>query len=319
MQNIHPMTTNKTGSYQIHQFEMKPDYEGPVICTLIERKTKEKSSKAFLYLHGFNDYFFDDNLADWANEKGMNFYALELRKYGRSILPHQKPNDFRDYHEYFEDIDKAIDFIRNEDKNQHIVFMGHSTGGLLAALYGHHHCKDKTLDTIILNSPFFEFNLPSILKATFVPLMTALGKRFPGIPSPVGLDKGYGYSLHKNYEGEWNYDLKLKPIEGFKIHASWIRGIQRAQAEVQKGLNIPCPVLVMYSATSVSPGNFKPEMKHADSVLNVEDIEHYAHGLGNNVEHAVFEGGLHDLLLSEKPVREGVMHDMALFIEKTLH
>jgi len=312
------MAKNDTTDYQIHQFEMRPDYEGRVICTLIERKAKKKSNKAFLYLHGFNDYFFDDHLAEWANKKGMNFYALELRKYGRSILPHQKPNDFRDYHEYFEDIDQALDHIRNTDHNQQVIFMGHSTGGLLATLYAHYHCSEKTLNAIILNSPFFEFNVPAILKLTFVPLMTALGKRYPGIPSPVGLDKGYGYSLHKNYEGEWDYDLKLKPIEGFKIHASWIRGIRKAQAEVKKRLNIPCPVLVMYSASSVKPGNFRPDMKHADSVLNVEDIEHYAHGLGNNVEYAVFEGGLHDLLLSKKSVREHVLHDMEVFIDKTL-
>jgi len=72
----------------------------------------------------------------------------------------------------------------------------------------------------------------------------------------------------------------------------------------------------MYSASSVKPGNFRPEMKHADAVLNVGDIENYAHGLGNNVEDAAFEGGLHDLLLSGKEVREKVLDKMKQFLEQ---
>lgn len=310
------MDTTENAGYIIHQFKMKPDYEGRVICTLIHREAPVKTNKAFLYLHGFNDYFFDDNLADWANANSMNFYALELRKYGRSILPHQKPNNFRDHHEYFEDIDRAIRHIRYVDNNQKLVFMGHSTGGLIASLYAHEHRDSNKIDAILLNSPFFEFNLPPLLKATFVPLMTTLGKRFPNIPSPVGLDKGYGYSLHKNYEGEWDYDLALKPVDGHRIHSSWIRGIHQAQAKLQQSLKIACPVLVMYSASSVKPGNFRPEMKYADAVLNVEDIERYSANLGNDVTQIVFEGGVHDLLLSTKKVRENVLDKMKDFLEQ---
>jgi alpha-beta hydrolase superfamily lysophospholipase len=245
----------------------------------------------------------------------MNFYALELRKYGRSILPHQKPNDFRDYHEYFEDIDSAIDFIKSKDKNEKLVFMGHSTGGLLAALYADEHKNDHPIDLVILNSPFFEFNIPVLLKKTFLPLMTALGKNFPGITSPVGLDKGYGFSLHISHFGEWDYDLSLKPDAGFKIHASWIRAIHLAHKKLQQGLDIPCPVLVMYSGKSVKPGNYKPEMQGADSVLNVKEIEAFSKGLGKKVQQKSFDGGVHDLLLSAPEVRERVFKAMTEFIE----
>lgn len=310
------MTKDKTKAFTIHTIEQNPDYEGKVVCTIIERKADKKSTRAFLYLHGFNDYFFQDHLADWANNEGMNFYALELRKYGRSILPHQKPNDFREYHEYFEDIDKAIDFIRNDEKNEHLIFMGHSTGGLLAALYADEHKDKKNVDLLILNSPFFEFNVPAVLKKTFLPLMKSLGKSFPGIPSPVGLDKGYGYSLHQSHHGTWNYELKWKPDAGFKIHASWIRAIRLAHLKVQQGLDISCPVLLMYSGKSVTPGNYKPEMQEADAVLEVADINKYGSNIGKDVEHAAFDGGLHDLLLSKKEVRNAVLEKMKEFISK---
>ncbi len=312
------MKNQKEAAYTFHTLKLKPDYEGEVIATLIEKKAKIPSKKALLYLHGFNDYFFQDHFADWANKLGFNFYALELRKYGRSILPHQKPNDFRDIREYFEEIDQTIDFIRGKEKNEKLVFVGHSTGGLIGALYAHDHRNDNLIDVLILNSPFFEFNIPGFLKVTFLPLMAALAGTFPGLHSPVGLDTGYGYSLHKSHNGEWDYDLSLKPDAGFKIHAGWIKGVLTAQKELQRGLDIRCPVLVIHSAKSIKPGNYKPEMQDADAVLNVEDIERFSHVIGKNVESASFEGGLHDLLLSKKPVREKVLDKMEAFLKKHL-
>lgn len=145
-------------------------------------------------------------------------------------------------------------------------------------------------------------------------MMTSLGKNFPNIPSPVGLDKGYGYSLHKSHNGIWDYELKWKPDAGFKIYASWIRGIHLAHTKVQQGLDINCPVLLMHSKKSVTPGKYNPKMQEADAVLNVKDIQNYGQNIGKNVEQAVFEGGLHDLLLSKKEVRDAVFKKMKEFI-----
>lgn len=312
------MEKQKANSYTFHKLLLKPDYEGDVVATLIEKKAEKPVKKAILYLHGFNDYFFQDHLANWANQQNMDFYALELRKYGRSILPHQKPNDFRDIREYFEEIDKAIAFIKEKTNNRQLVFMAHSTGGLIASLYAHDHRNDGIVDALILNSPFFEFNLAPVLKKTFIPLMVSLAGIFPGLPSPVGLDKGYGYSMHKSHNGEWDYDLKLKPDAGFRIHASWIKGIRFAHIELQQGLDIQCPVLVMYAAKSVKPGNYKPEMLEADTVLDVKDIERFSHVIGKKVERASFEGGVHDLLLSKKPVRDKVFEAMEEFLQDNL-
>jgi len=308
------MDLEKEFGFTKETVKMKPDYEGEVIITIFKRNASTGSKKALLYLHGFNDYFFQTHLADKINEAGFNFYALELRKYGRSILPHQSPNFFKNHNEYFEDIDKAVEIVKERDGNKMLVLMGHSTGGLLFSLYAHHKNDKNIIDALVLNSPFFEFNEPGILLKSFVPLMTSIGKRFPYLPSPKGLDKGYGYSLHKKYHGEWDYDLKLKPIEGFKIYAGWIGGIHTAQKELQKGLDIKCPVLVMVSGKSVKPGNYRPEMQSADSVLNVKHIKKYAKGLGEKTDILEFDGGLHDLVLSKKEVREKVLNKMASFI-----
>ncbi len=85
------MNWDKEHRFNIQKLKLKDDYEGKVEATLIERRAETSSDKAILYIHGFSDYFFQNNIADWANNLGLNFYALDLRKHGRSILLHQKP------------------------------------------------------------------------------------------------------------------------------------------------------------------------------------------------------------------------------------
>ena len=58
-------------------------------------------------MHGFADYFFQTEYAEWWTERGYDFYALDLRKYGRSLRPHQTPNYVTDLRDYFPEIDAA--------------------------------------------------------------------------------------------------------------------------------------------------------------------------------------------------------------------
>ncbi|NOX86557.1 MAG: alpha/beta hydrolase [Chlorobi bacterium] len=309
------METLKNEGFQLEKLKLKDDYEGRVEATLFKRNAKTVTKKAILYIHGFVDYFFQVPLADWANQLGFNFYALELRKYGRSMLDHQKPNMFRHYSEYFEEINEAVKVIKEKDKNKTLILMGHSTGGLLSSLYAHHYRQEQVINGLILNSPFFDFNLPAIKKLV-VPVMAAFGRVKPEAISPEGLKKGYPESLHKDYYGEWDFDERYKPIKGFPINFGWINGIYQAQKKLQKGLDIQCPVLVMFSTTSVKPGKYREEMKTADAVLNVKDIEKYADGLGKNVKKAAIEDGVHDLILSRKDVREKVYQTMESFLRE---
>lgn len=303
---------------QIHNFtitklDCKDDYEGRVEASLISRTASGDTNKAILYVHGFVDYFFHDKFADWANIKGYNFYAIDLRKYGRSLLAHQKPNNFRHYKEYFEDFDLAVNQIIEKDGNQQIVIYGHSTGGLLAALYTHHR-KDSIINALILSSPFFDFNTPALLKS-LIPLISTIGKRFPNIPSPEGLKEGYVTSLHKKFKGEWDFSLEWKPLKGYALNLGWINGINTAQKELQKGLDIKCPVLVMYSKKSIRPGDYSEEMMKADSVLNVKYIAKYSKVIGGDVKEVEIMNGMHDLVLSGEDVREKVYAEMTEFLK----
>ncbi len=313
------MNWDKEHGFSIQKLQLKDDYEGKVEATLISRKAKQKSQKAILYIHGFVDYFYQNNLANWANDLGINFYALDLRKYGRSILPHQKPNMVLSVFEYFEEIDISVDIIKNKDKNTFFILMGHSTGGLIASLYADNHRNDKIIDALMLNSPFFDINKPVWFKKIILPISAFIGSKFPNIPSPDGLKEGYPKSLHKKHKGEWDFNLDYKPILGFKINLGWVAAIHYAQQQLQRGLNIACPILVMYSSKSVLPGDYNESMHTADSVLDVKDISKYADVIGNDVTKIEIKDGIHDLILSKKAVRQIVFSEMTTFVKDIMN
>jgi alpha-beta hydrolase superfamily lysophospholipase len=307
----------QTSQFYTKEFKLQDDYEGKTIATLIIKKADLPTTKAILYIHGFVDYFFQEGLADWANKIGFNFYALDLRKHGRSILPHQSPNHFRAHTEFFEEIDLAVDYIKNFDKNEMLVLMGHSTGGLIAPLYVNQNQAKGLIDALILNSPFFDFPVNEIIKMA-LPTIGFFGKISPEKKTPARIADGYAKSVHKSHHGEWDFDLKLKPIDGFPITLGWIRGIMLAQNEIKKGLSINIPILVLHSSKSVKPGKYHPSMQEADSILNIQDIIKYTGKLGKNVERVEIENGMHDLILSKKEVRSKVYRLMEEFILKSV-
>lgn len=311
------MSWEEKNGFTIQVIDLDSDHEGHVHATLLKRNSTKKTNKALLYIHGFVDYFFQLHLADWANENGLNFYAIDLRKYGRSILPHQKPNMIRDLRTYFSEIDKAVDIIKNTDQNKTLIINGHSTGGLISSLYAHYNRDNDKVQALILNSPFFDFNKPKWFKKLILPIVAKIGLRFPKLPSPEGLKSGYVKSIHRDHFGEWDFDFDKKPLLGFKINFGWISSIYYAQRNLQKGLrNITCPVLVMHSSKSVVPGKYSKNMQTADSVLNKDDISKFATKLGSDVQIEEITDGMHDLILSKKDVRDRTFDIMTDFISK---
>ena len=134
------------------------DYSGNVRCAIIRKKARQNTERGVLYIHGFSDYFFQKEMANRFIEQGYNFYAVDLRKYGRSFTQGQKMFQVRNLEEYFLDIQVGIDMMK-KDGNCNIVLLGHSTGGLISSLYMQ--CmSDPAIKVLVLNSPFLAWNLP---------------------------------------------------------------------------------------------------------------------------------------------------------------
>lgn len=278
------------------------DYEGKVTCTLIRKKTSEKPKKAVLYIHGFNDYFFQREMAEQFVARGYQFYALDLRKYGRSWLPNQKLNNVRDLHEYTADIDTALALIRQET-GVPVLLAGHSTGGLIVTLYASEHQQDPKFDAVFLNSPFFDLNMPWLIEALVVPLVSGTGKKHPDKILKGGLTQWYGLSLHKGAKGEWDYNLTWKPHVVPPVNAGWIRAIHRAQKVARRGVEIRQPVLVMHSNASIRAKSWTDALFDADAVLNYKDIRRYAKRIEGPCTIISIDKGMHDLVLSRAAVR----------------
>ncbi|WP_203923739.1 alpha/beta hydrolase [Rugosimonospora africana] len=313
------METDILGApYQRRTIDLGTDDEGPVVATLVSRRAPAKTDRAVLYVHGYVDYFFQEHLADFYVERGFDFYALDLRKYGRSLLPHQTPNFVRDISEYFPELDEAARIIRDEDGHRQLLVNAHSTGGLITPLWAHRVRDAGIVDGMFLNSPFFEINVSPLLRRTAGPAYAALARMRPYAKVRSSVSLAYGHSIHSTHHGEWAYDLTWKPLESFPVRAAWLTAIRTAQAELQAGLSIPAPILVACSTKTYRGKSWAEAAMHADAVLDVEHIAQYASRLGRHVTIVRVDGGLHDLTLSAPTVRGRVFDELDRWVSAYL-
>nr|WP_221381160.1 alpha/beta hydrolase [Actinoplanes polyasparticus] len=297
--------------YERHTIDLGRDDEGDVVATLVRRRADGPTRRAVLYVHGFVDYFFQTHLADFFVERGWDFYALDLRKYGRSLLPHQTPNFARSLTDYFPELDEAARIIRTQDGHDQLLVAGHSTGGLITSLWAHTRQGRGIVDGLFLNSPFFDFNVPWLVKRPLLAATIAATRRMPYRKIPMASVGLYGQSLHSEHRGEWNYDLTWKPVFGFPVTAGWLDAIRRGQQRLRAGLGIDVPVMVACSTRTFRGRAWHDDLRVSDSVLDVEHIVRWAPRLGARVTIARFDGGMHDLTLSGKEVRVEVFRELA--------
>ncbi len=295
--------------YQQATLHFPDDYEGAVTATLIRKKALQPVRKAVLYIHGFIDYFFQTEMAEQFNQHGFDFYALDLRKYGRSILPHQHYYNVRAIAEYDAEITQALDIIGAEDHDA-VLLCGHSTGGLTATLYAAHHPNHPLIKALWANSPFYDFNMHPIKRKFGVPQLSKLGKLFPNLQFPSELNKWYTPSLHKDLKGEWDFSLDWKKTAYPTVRLSFVTAIHEAQKEIHRGVKIDVPVLVMHSHQTKNPRKWGKDAQTSDIILGVKDIEKYARKIQGDVTLCEIHNGLHDLVLSQQPVRENVYHQL---------
>jgi alpha-beta hydrolase superfamily lysophospholipase len=302
--------------YERHTIDLGTDDEGPVVATLVRRRAETPTRRAVLYVHGFVDYFFQTHLADFFVERGWDFYALDLRKYGRSLLEHQTPNFCRSLTDYYPELDEATRIIREVDGHDQMLVAGHSTGGLITSLWSHSRQGQGLVDGLFLNSPFFDFNSPWLVRR---PLMTAVcatgSKRAPYRVVPVKTLGLYGQSLHVGERGEWTYDLSWKPLLGFPVRTGWLDAIRRGQQRLRRGLSIDAPILVACSTRTFRGRMWDEDARMTDSVLDVEHIVRWAPRLGPRVMIARFDGGMHDLTLSGPDVRADVFRELGRWVD----
>lgn len=313
--------------------QLEPDAEGEVVATLVRYKPGPRladlhlgrepaADTDVLYVHGWSDYFFQKELAAYWHSVGARFFALDLRKYGRSLRSWQTPGYVEDLATYDEEIEAALDVIghgaqsglqgtaastgsvdpRAGGKRRRLVLLGHSTGGLTLSLWANRHPGQA--DAIVLNSPWLEFQARSAGRAALAPLVGLHARIDPRAAMP-NVDLGfYTRSVSATMDGEWDFDLAWRPARGFVVHSAWLNAVLAGHAQVAAGLAIDVPVLTLLSARSALLPRWTPEMMASDIVLVVDDIARRAVKLSPTVTLSRIDGALHDIFLSKEPVRK---------------
>jgi alpha-beta hydrolase superfamily lysophospholipase len=304
--------------YEALTLTLPDDDEGEVVATLVRRRAEQPTRRAVLYVHGWMDYFFQTNLADHFVERGFDFYALDLRKYGRSIREHQTAYFCRDVSEYFAEIDEALRIIRDEDDHDTVLLNAHSTGGLTTSLWAHEHRGEGLVQGLYLNSPFFDLNAPWLARTILADAVSVVARFTPRTALPLDLPSLYGRSLHRDHDGEWDFSLDWKPVGRVPLLIGWIAAMRNAHRRVQGGLAIDVPVLVHCSTESFHGRTWDERIKQADAVLNVEHIARWAPRIGPDVTLVRIEGAIHDVVLSSEPVRKSVFADLDKWLDANL-
>ncbi|MGC0363563.1 alpha-beta hydrolase superfamily lysophospholipase [Rhodococcus sp. 27YEA15] len=292
-----------------------PDGEGEVRATLVRHRPGSAESatptRAVLYVHGFTDYFFQTHLAEHFTERGYAFYALDLRKCGRSLTPGQTAHYVSDLALYDAELNEALRLVRDDIGGGEVLLNAHSTGGLVVPLWlDRLHRRPGGISSlgvcgVVLNSPWFDLQGPSVIRNVGTTAIDTLGRVAPKTIIPgTGLST-YGDSLHESQHGSWTYNLEWKPLRGCPITFGWMRAVRTGHARLHRGLNIGVPALILRSARSTTAKSYVPRVDVADAVLDVRQIARWAGCLGDRTTIVPIEGARHDVFLStESPLAE---------------
>ena len=311
--------------YVAETLTLPDDHEGEVVATLVHRpavrppRSRKKTRKAVLHLHGFADYFFQTGYAEWWAERGYDFYALDLRKYGRSLRPHQTPSYVSDLKEHFDEIEEAWHRIVGRDGHDHVVLSAHSTGGLIGGLWANAF-QPEQLAGMVLNSPWTDLAGSTALRLASTPVLNQVGVRQPMREIKRQVTGFYARSLHRDHEGEWDFDLLLKPIESFTVYAGWLRAVRNGHAELHRGLAAQLPVLALSPGRPPTPSEHTEAGPGTDIVLDVAQIRPGAPSFGPHVTYVAVDGARHDVVLSLPGPRERVFEEIetwrAAYVDK---
>lgn len=293
------------------------DDEGELVATLVRHRpawqlrfTPGAASGAdVLYVHGWSDYFFNRELAEFWSNAGARFFALDLRKYGRSLRPGQTPGYITDLADYDADIEAALSAMgqgRSTDaaggaSARPLILLGHSTGGLTLSLWAAR--NPGRAAALVLNSPWLEFQASRIAREALTPVISWGAKVNPMGPMP-NVDLGfYTRTVAKEQGGEWEYSHEWRPDRGFATFPAWLTAILAGHATVAAGIDVGAPVLTILSARSTITPRWEDSMRSSDIVLVVDDIAERVLNLGPEVSVARVDGALHDVFLSREPAR----------------
>ena len=297
--------------------DLGEDWEGPVSATLVRAlpprrplrdrllgRERPLENTDVLYLHGWSDYFFQTGLARFFTDRGARFFALDLRKYGRSLRPDQTAGYIENLQDYDAEIELALETMsEGSHEPRKLVLFGHSTGGLVLSLWAAR--NPGRASALLLNSPWLEFQLSRTGRQLISPLVKLTARLAPHEIAPQ-LDFGF-YTRALQQVGPQeeirHINLLWRPERAQPVHNGWMSAILEGHEQVSRGLHIEVPIMMLLSSHSAAPLRWNDELTHADTVLEVEEVAKAALKLGSSLTIERIDGALHDVFLSHEDAR----------------
>lgn len=301
-----------------------PDGEGPITATLVRHEDAPvEPVAALLVVHGLSDYFFHSHLAEFLAPRGIATYGLDLRKCGRSRRDGLTPHFVTDLAYYDDELDQALAVITGAHPGLPVLVAAHSTGGLVVPLWLARRRNRGVLDPVsglILNSPWFQLDVPERARPVLDPVIRALSAVRPYYRLPLPTSDRYVKSTHIDHDGDFRYDTTLKPMGGVGVRAGWLAAIRRGQRRLQAGLGLPVPVLMLRSTASTvgkRPDGAAVDVD-TDLILDVRSMERFADRVSGEVTDRPVPGARHDVFLSRPDVLEVVLDHLGDWLDDHL-
>ncbi|WP_165242454.1 alpha/beta hydrolase [Corynebacterium lizhenjunii] len=295
-----------------------PDGEGTAVATVVTYRpgtdplgleqavlADSPSRPALLWVHGMSDYFFSAHVARHYFDAGYAFYALDLRKCGRSRRPGQTWHYATDLSVYYRELGQTVEILTRLG-HPGVVPMGHSTGGLICSLWLDSQ-RPAGVKGLILNGPWLDMmNVPKPLLKAGAPVIDAVGKRWPKIAFPGGNLTAFGESMHASHHGEWNFDLEFKPLGGHRKYLGWLRAVLASFKKLHSGVDVGVPYLTVCSTRSILNEPYSEEINYVDCVVDVRQTMAWAPTLGRHCTLRPVHGARHEAFASKAAARQEV-------------
>ena len=313
--------------YTVYPIEVKP-YDKVFHSTLIEypfgsspRTVSPISSPRgiILYVHGYNDYFFQEELAEKSDSAGFAFFAIDLHYNGRSYRAGEPRSDMRSVKEYYAELDAAVALSKkiagnSISSNLPFVIIAHSNGGLITPNYLNER-NSEDFAAFVLNSPFLDYKNSWFVRNVAFPVLSDVALLMPDAPAPKQESPKYNTSLLKTERGEWEFNTELKSAEWPQQYFGFLRATTRGIKWIHNGMQIKSPILMMRSGCTVNNVKWEEDYMRCDCLLDVDLLEKWAPKLGPDVTTVTVEDGMHDVFLSRKDVRDFAYRTMFEFLD----
>lgn len=301
-----------------------PDGEGTITATLVRHEdAPARPVAALLVVHGLSDYFFHTHLSEFLAERGIATYGIDLRKSGRSRRPGLTPHFTTDLSRYDDELDQALGLIGADHPGLPVIVAAHSTGGLVVPLWLARRRDRGRLSPvagIILNSPWFQLDVPERARAVLDPVIRTIGSVKPFYRLPLPTSDLYVTSTHADHDGDFDFDKSLKPPGGVGVRAGWLAAVRRAQRRLQAGVHLPLPVLLLRSTASAIEARVRGEQIDVDTdlILDVRSMARFADRVSDEVTDIAVDGARHDVFLSKPDVLDVVFDHLGRWLDQTL-